>query len=309
MMNNDNKHKRPNDTDSDLKLRFYLEQCLPQDIGTDDIKLMTHRKIAARRWRTRLLMGAVAAVAACLIIVAGMTWPRPADNSTVLATHTKRIEQHSAPAQKYAIFSVPTGEIKTLLLADGTKIIANSRTVIRYPQGKGPNCREAYVEGEAYFDVAHDSKHPFTVHGNGFTLTVLGTKFNVNSYKGRTADVALVEGSVELRTRNKDAIRMKPNDMVSIKGGSVSEMRRGEAADAALWTSGFIQMDGQSLGHVLAKLEDHYGISIICAPQLEQLKLYGKLSLSGDSQDALQAITFLSDTHYSMKGSKVDIYK
>ena len=308
-MNNDNKHKRTNDTDSDLKLRFYLEQCLPQDIGTDDIKLMTHRKIATRRWRTRLLMGAAAAVAACLIIVAGMTWPRPADNSTVLATHTNRIEKHSAPAQKYAIFSVPTGEIKTLLLADGTKIIANSRTVIRYPQGKGPNCREAYVEGEAYFDVAHDSKHPFTVHGNGFTLTVLGTKFNVNSYKGRTADVALVEGSVELRTRNKDAIRMKPNDMVSIKGGSVSEMRRGEAADAALWTSGFIQMDGQSLGHVLAKLEDHYGISIICAPQLEQLKLYGKLSLSGDSQDALQAITFLSDTHYSMKGSKVDIYK
>ena len=159
-MNNDNKHKRPNDTDSDLKLRFYLEQCLPQDIGTDDIKLMTHRKIAARRWRTRLFMGAAAAVAACLIIVAGMTWPRPADNSTVLATHTKRIEKHSAPAQKYAIFSVPTGEIKTLLLADGTKIIANSRTVIRYPQGKATRCREAYVEGEAYFDVAHDSKHP-----------------------------------------------------------------------------------------------------------------------------------------------------
>ena len=308
-MNKDNEHKHTNDADSDLKLRFYLEHCLPQDIGTDDIKLMTHRKIAARRWRARLLIGAVAAVAACFIVVVSMTWPQTTHTPTVLATHTQHAAKHEAPAQRYATLCVPTGEIKTLLLADGTKIIANSRTVIRYPQGKGARCREAYVEGEAYFDVAHDSKHPFTVHGNGFTLTVLGTKFNVNSYNGRTADVALVEGSVELRTKNKDAIRMKPNDMVSMKGGSVSEMKRGCAADAALWTSGFIQLDGQSLGRVLAKLEDHYGISIICPPQLEAMKLYGKLSLSGDSQDALQAITFLSNTRYSMKGCKVDIYK
>ena len=256
-----------------------------------------------------MLLGAVAAVAACLIIVVGVTWPRQSSTPLAQATPEAQTMMHARPTKKWTVFSVPTGEIKTLLLADGTKIIANSRSVIRYPQGKESDCREAYVEGEAYFDVAHDSKHPFTVHGNGFTLTVLGTKFNVNSYNGRTADVALVEGSVELRTRNKDAIRMKPNDMVSMRNGAVSEMKRGCASNAALWTSGFIQMDGQSLGHVLAKLEDHYGISIFCQPRLESLKLYGKLDLSGNCQDALKAITFLSDTHYSMRGCKVDIYQ
>ena len=40
----------------------------------------------------------------------------------------------------------------TLMLADGTRIIANSRTVVRYPKRFNGEYREVYVKGEAYFD-------------------------------------------------------------------------------------------------------------------------------------------------------------
>lgn len=56
---------------------------------------------------------------------------------------------------------VPVGEKMTIMLSDGTKLVANSRTTLSYPKTfQGAEQREVSIKGEAYFEVAHDAEHP-----------------------------------------------------------------------------------------------------------------------------------------------------
>ncbi|MBT1712606.1 FecR domain-containing protein, partial [Fulvivirgaceae bacterium PWU5] len=58
-----------------------------------------------------------------------------------------------------------------------------------FPQGYA---REVVLEGEAYFDIAHDAAHPFVIHTQGVTVQVLGTAFNVEAFTGQPAVVVTV---------------------------------------------------------------------------------------------------------------------
>ena len=77
----------------------------------------------------------------------------------------------------------PAGQKSVLFLSDGTKVWLNAVSKISYIKDfSGQATRDVYLEGEAYFEVAHDAKKPFIVHTSSIQITVLGTSFNVKSY-------------------------------------------------------------------------------------------------------------------------------
>jgi len=101
---------------------------------------------------------------------------------------------------KFNELQIPNGKVFNLELSDGTIVNLNSGSKIRYPirflKGKK---REVFIEGEAYFNVAKDINHPFIVNADDVAITVLGTKFNVSSYKEDSEITAvLIEGSVNI---------------------------------------------------------------------------------------------------------------
>ena len=65
------------------------------------------------------------------------------------------------------------------------------------------------IEGEAYFEVAKDEGKPFHVLAKGVDIKVLGTSFNVMTYRGRTI-TTLVEGKVCL-TYKDESVLMVPD--------------------------------------------------------------------------------------------------
>lgn len=285
-------HVFKNDS-GDMKLRYFLERCLPQDIGTDDIKLMTHQKIARQRKRRKRLL-AIWGVAACLAL--SIILYMPLHPSAPLASGNDRPAIPRERQERLRILTVPIGTTRTLQLADGTRVVANSRTTIRYPEHFKGETREISINGEAYLEVAHDRRHPFVVHGDQFDVRVLGTKFNYSSYHGKSSSVALVEGSVEVKTSH-DAVRMRPNHLIRLEKGAVSEFTQVNAADFASWTKGFVYLNGQSARQICMQLEDYYGIRISCAPGIAAKRLYGKLALGPDYSQALRFIAFLTDAH------------
>lgn len=294
-------------TESDMKLRFFLEKGLPHDIATDDIKLRTHQKISQLRRRRSVVINLLA-VAACLAIVVALALPRDKGGKQA-ATSTETATVMEKPVVRILTFRVPVGKIKTLLLPDGTKVIANSRTEITYPERFTDDSREITVNGEAYLEVAHDSRHPFIVHGNGFGLKVLGTKFNVMTYKGKPSSVALIEGAVEVKTRNADAVRMHPNNIVYMREGAICEMVQANAADFTAWTDGVVKLSGQTVEQIASTLEDYYGVSIVCSPEIAGIRLYGKLRLSSNYQKTLDHVAFLSDSHYTIQDTIISLKK
>ena len=95
----------------------------------------------------------------------------------------------------YHTLKVPYGKRFDVVLSDGTHVFLNSGTSLRYPVQflKGFD-RSVFLSGEAYFDVAKDKKHPFTVHADELDIEVLGTIFNVSHYPEDTdINTALVE--------------------------------------------------------------------------------------------------------------------
>jgi transmembrane sensor len=292
----------------DIKLRYFLDRCLPMDVDTDDIKLKTHQKIRRQRHYRRLLLNVVISVAACALLIIAFGLPlwqrteRKVKEQTVTAVSSSR---HQTP---YETLTVPTGKTQMLLLADGTRIMANSRTTIHYPKAFVGTCREISIDGEAYLEVAHDSRHPFIVHGDGFSLRVIGTRFNFSSYRGKRAEVALVEGSVEIKSHG-EVVRMRPDNLVRIEDGTVSELLHVRAADYLSWTKGYINLSGQKVGDIIPVLESYYGIHVICSSNIAGERLYGKLMLGGDYKDALQHILFLTDGAASRNGGIIKLYK
>ncbi len=101
-----------------------------------------------------------------------------------------------APAREYA---TQRGQRADLHLRDGTHVLLGVASRLRVPGtfGQPGRARDVFLEGEAYFEVAHDSSSRFLVHTADAVTEDVGTAFAVRSYAGDAgAQVAVAEGRV-----------------------------------------------------------------------------------------------------------------
>ena len=90
-------------------------------------------------------------------------------------------------------------EIRTLDLADGSKIWLNERSVLNYPDKFRGSERVVELEGEGYFDIVSNYKRPFVVKGGAADVRVIGTSFNLNTHGNNSLfEVEVKEGTVEI---------------------------------------------------------------------------------------------------------------
>ena len=94
------------------------------------------------------------------------------------------------------VFETATGQLRTVMLSDGTRVQLNTRT--RMSVQMSQQRRVARLNyGQAYFDIASDADRPFVVNAGGHSITAVGTEFDVFS-KGAVTDIVVVEGSVRV---------------------------------------------------------------------------------------------------------------
>jgi len=94
------------------------------------------------------------------------------------------------------------GVKKIVHLPDGSEIILNSDSKIRYPSNF-ENERTVELQGQAFFEVVKNPDLPFTVQSGELKTTVLGTSFDVSAYpQDQEFHVAVVTGKVKVDTEN-----------------------------------------------------------------------------------------------------------
>lgn len=171
----------------------------------------------------------------------------------------------------YNKLTIPYGKTFQVQLSDGTLIHLNAGTTLRYPEQflKGNN-RLVFVDGEAYFDVAKDKKHPFIVNTNGVNIRVTGTKFNVSSYKEDEKNhVVLVEGSVSVynkkETYNKNrASLLTPGHKAEWNGSKKSiSIEDVDTSIYTAWMDGKLIFKDLPFNNIIKKLERHYNVRIV----------------------------------------------
>ena len=143
------------------------------------------------------------------------------------------------PAPEMLIRNNAWEKVENLTLADGTQLTLNRGAQLIYPEKFAGRTREIFLSGEAYFDVAHDKKHPFIVRAGDLKIKVLGTKFNIEAYPdSETITTTLLEGSVEVESRlSRECIRMVPSQQLSydIQSGEMKLSTISDAKEPVRW--------------------------------------------------------------------------
>lgn len=166
---------------------------------------------------------------------------------------------HQSSPQAETTFATPVGGQKTLSLSDGTRVTLNTDTSIRIER-KGAARRVWLEKGEAYFEVHHDSAHPFIVWTAGHRITDLGTKFSVrNRPDGLGLKVVLIEGAAEIRSAdawvtNHRAI-LKPGDVAVATARTLAVSREAATSigEDLTWRQGLLVFRHTTLAEAVAE--------------------------------------------------------
>lgn len=216
------------------------------------------------------------------------------------------IVSDSEPA--FIVASNNTSIVQKVTLPDGTIINLNTCSRLTYPESFSGKSREVFLDGEAYFDVAHDKRHPFIVRAGELKIRVLGTKFNVNaSTLVPQITATLIEGSIEAVTGKKN-ILMKPNQQLKYdtSSGRVSLTELTNASREIRWTQNVWVLSDTPLLDICQRLEQQFNIKIIIMnDELIGKSFTGEFYTNESLESILKTMQISTPFEYEYKGKNI----
>ena len=186
---------------------------------------------------------------------------------------------------------VPKGRKVDITFSDGTKMYVNAGSRVIYPALFAKDKREIVVEGEVYLDVRKDPSRPFIVKTKEFEVKVLGTQFNVCAYEeDAESSVVLVEGKVEVQTETGNGkTTLAPNQLIAVSEGGTS-VKEVDVFEYICWKDNMMLLNNRTVGEVAERLSRHYGRSIVCEADVENIPISGKLDLREETEDVVNIL-------------------
>lgn len=211
---------------------------------------------------------------------------------------------------------VPYGKHSKITLADGSVVHVNSGSRLVFPKAFKGDSREVYLDGEAFFEVESDVDKPFTVKvlkDDDFSVTAVGTKFNVNSYsKNDRVTTVLTEGEVYLTDETKSNLfgkgrktTMKPGELAewSVSAKAVQRKIQVDTEIYISWIRGLLIFRGEPLQDVVRRLETYYNINIELGENIDQqFKLTGKLDLNDSIEETMENLAVSASANFEKNG-------
>lgn len=206
-------------------------------------------------------------------------------------------------------YSSLTGKSK-VILPDGTEVWLHSNTTLSYNTKFSSNTREVNMSGEAYFNVTHDANKPFIVHSTDASVTVHGTKFNVNAYESsQNILVSLYEGSVSMKAANNN-VMLKPGEEGQYdKLYNTLEVKAGDVEFAKSWTNDKLHFENKNLRTVCRYLSKWYATDISIDPAISNNQSY-TFTLSDESlEEVVRILARINSFDYRFNESNKLIIK
>ncbi len=198
---------------------------------------------------------------------------------------------------KYVEVFVPCGERMQVMLQDGTVVLLNSDTKLRYPKKFGLFNRTVELSGEGYFDVAKMKSAPFIVDLKGVSVEVTGTKFDVKSYAGdQKVWVALKEGGVRLKDDKRLEYSLVPGDRVEYDriSGKCSVERMDSFEEVTAWRNNSLNFYLTPLADILKVLERQYDAHFMVKDSLLLNSSFTLSTTKVNVDDVLQDLEMVS---------------
>ena len=229
------------------------------------------------------------------------------------AVYFKKLQEKRELAYQstYQEYFTQKGERSSLLLSDGTSIHLNSATKIRFPLVFAKGKREVFLDGEAFFEVAHSETSPFIVHTTDANIRVLGTVFNVTSYsEDNKTQVIVSEGQVAFGgVKQQDEVLLHRNQLSRvIKGGSPSSAEVIRTDKYLAWLKNQMVFENATLGEVFKQLSRKFDVEF---EVLDSSLLNRHIMATFSNESLSQIIRSLSLSlrfEYKQRGKIVSLY-
>jgi len=179
-----------------------------------------------------------------------------------------------------ADYTTATGEQRSITLADGSRMMLNTASAVAVDFTDDTRA-VTVLQGQAYFDVVHDSTRPFVVNGNYSRVAVTGTAFDVLLAPDED-EVALARGKVDVGRigQLKDRVALSPGEAVYVRAEGAAPVHAIDTANAFAWVDGRISFNGRPLHQVLAQLRRYYrGRVVVWNSSLDTILVSGSYRL------------------------------
>jgi len=189
-------------------------------------------------------------------------------------------------------------EQKNISLPDGTEVNLNVGSSLEQMPFENQEIRKVNLSGEAYFNVAKDTSHPFEIATQSIKILVLGTAFNVKSYdEDARVEVSVTEGTVNVSLA-WDAFSIDETLTIGQriridKADKSYEVL--EFNEPIYWRSMVLNFNQTDFTQVINSLERWYGVELaVKDASLYELKLSGQFK-DKSIEEVISAIGFLTN--------------
>lgn len=193
-------------------------------------------------------------------------------------------------AEELVVASAAHGQVREMLLPDGTKVWLNQSSVLKYPRAFEGKERHVYLDGEAYFEVARNHEKPFTVKSQAMDVRVLGTSFNIKCRPDNSfAETTLVEGEVEVKDKSdKGRITLLPGQKAVLnRVTGRMQVKQVDPKMEIVWHNDLIPFEKSSIFQIAAALERFYGVKIILSPDVDSTNTYSGVLKKKDNIESV----------------------
>lgn len=214
----------------------------------------------------------------------------------------------------YNTMSTPKGRQFQVTLPDGTQVWLNAASSIRYPTVFTGHDRRVEVTGEAYFEVAKNTKMPFRLRiNNKAAVEVLGTHFNVNAYENEESiNTTLIEGSIAVALSSDKPqqqtrpVILKPGQQAQLQVGqkTLKILNNADIDKVMAWRNGLFIFEGATLEEIMKQLERWYDIEVVYEKGIPKLELAGKITRDVSLHELLTGLKDLG-MNYKLEGRRL----
>ncbi len=267
------------DNTRDALMKFYKNQASKNNASKKIIFL----------WKT------VASIAAVFAIVLSSLFLLNISSNQKINIETKEVS-----------FKVPFGSRSEVNLPDGTVVMLNSGSELKYPGIFTDENRKVSLSGEAFFKVKSDKKNPFIVEISHLNVEVTGTQFNICSYADDDfSKISLLEGRVGIRLgENNEIVDINPGQQFYLdKEQKKYEITESDVTLESSWKDGEFRFKEIAFPELIKRLERWYNIDLTFS-----IAELGKMSYSGNFKNqetiwqVLDALKLTSPIDYKKTG-------
>lgn len=205
---------------------------------------------------------------------------------------------------------VTSSDHKLIKLPDGSNVLLNNNSKLDYPKDFTRTNREVVLTGEAYFDIARDPDHPFTIITGKVKTMVLGTAFNIRAYPHEQhVTVTVTRGKVKIESDDKLLGILTPNQQLSFNKQKSAATKQEVVADAAItWKEKDLVFDNVTFEEAAAEISRRYDVQINFANEkVRKCRFYASFLQEDQLEQVLAVLCDLNNASYELEDRTVTV--